>query len=77
MAIPATVSKFKLMLWFQHEERGRKTEELLGFSDAFDLMLPDDVELMGVDEADQKRIMFYNSWHTHSSLDSNDGKETM
>ena len=54
VAIPATVSKFKLMLWFQHEERGRKTEELLGFSDPFDLMLPDDVELMGVDEVTRK-----------------------
>jgi len=62
--IPATVSKFKLMVWFQNDENGQHTEELIGFSEPFDLILPDEAEMMGVDQADQKRIPFYTSWHT-------------
>eukprot|EP00434_Breviolum_minutum_P003324 symbB.v1.2.002924.t1/scaffold147.1/size298323/5 len=62
--IPATVSKFKLMVWFQNNVDGQPTEELIGFSEPFDLILPDEAALMGEDQADQKRIPFYTSWHT-------------
>lgn len=87
--VPATVSKFKLMVWLQHDhtEADKKKmqenkenqeftppkvdEELVGVSDLFSLQLPDketlrrtdtDVEVLGSDQADQRRLVFYNSW---------------
>lgn len=64
--LPATANQFKLMVWMQHNVDGKMTEELLGISDPFDLILPEDLSSMGADEADQRRIYFYSSWTTES-----------
>ncbi|CAJ1408959.1 unnamed protein product, partial [Effrenium voratum] len=74
--IPPTVSKFKLMVWAQHTEPdGKHVEELLGISESFDLMLPEEDQIwaekaedmaLGTDMADQKRLPIFTSWHADS-----------
>ncbi|CAK9093812.1 unnamed protein product [Durusdinium trenchii] len=64
--LPATANQFKLMVWMQRNVDGKMAEELLGISDPFDLILPEDLSSMGADEADQRRIYFYSSWTTES-----------
>eukprot|EP00439_Symbiodinium_sp_Y106_P029698 s5038_g3.t1 len=62
------------------ETKGPKVdEELVGVSDLFSLQLPDketlqrtdtDVEVLGSDQADQRRLVFYNSISTFKPASS-------